>query len=55
MNYELAKLRETSVTKVESMEKRVKLLERTVEERDISHRQIIDAYEARLAKTRADL
>jgi len=55
LNYEIAKMKETSQSKIESLEKRIKMLERTIEERDKTHQSIIETYEARIAKFRNDI
>ena len=48
-------MKETSQSKIDSLEKRLKMLERTIEERDKTHQSIIETYEARVAKFRNDI
>jgi len=55
LNYEIAKLKELHDTKIELYEKRMKTMERSMEERDKSHQQVILSYEARLAKHQREI
>ena len=48
-------MKETSQSKIDSLEKRLKMLERTIKERDKTHQSIIETYEARVAKFRNDI